>query len=258
MSIHLVGGGWAEPGEAGAGDEYARFLEEARARARAAGRAADASGRPRPRIAVVAVGDEGPADARAHADRLLAQLGFAAGADAADAVEAVVSAVGPGREVPQAAFAEVDGIVVGGGLTPAYRDALEPRFVEVRRLVASGVPYLGFSAGAAIAADRAVIGGWRIGGVPVAPEETSEDLDEVTVAPGIGLVDVAIDAHAAQWGTLGRLVAAVEAGLVEGGLAIDERTALIVGEGGLVAAGAGSVWRVLPGDQGVVVSTMGA
>ena len=81
------------------------------------------------------------------------------------------------------------------------------------------MPYLGFSAGAAIAAERALVGGWRIGGVAVSPEEASEGLDELTVAPGIGLVDVAIDVHVAQWGTLSRLVAAVEAGLVEGGLA---------------------------------------
>lgn len=256
MSIHLVGGGWAEPGDEAAGAEYAGFLDEVRVRAVRAGRPADASGRPRPRVAVVAVGDEGAADARAHADRLLAQFDLAAGTDGA--LDAVVTAIGPGGQVPQSGFADVDGIVVGGGLTPAYRDALEPCFGEVRRLVASGVPYLGFSAGAAIAAERAVIGGWRIGGVPVAPEATSEDLDEVTVAPGIGLVDVAIDAHAAQWGTVGRLVAAVEAGLVEGGLAIDERTALVVGEGGLVVVGAGSVWRALPGEQGVAVSTMGA
>jgi cyanophycinase len=92
----------------------------------------------------------------------------------------------------------------------------------------------------------------------VTPETTSEGLDEVTLAPGIGLVDVAIDAHAAQWGTVSRLVAAVEAGLIEGGLAIDERTALVVSDGGLGIAGDGSIWRVLPGETGVVVSTMGA
>jgi cyanophycinase len=147
---------------------------------------------------------------------------------------------------------------VGGGLTPVYRDLLEPHFGELRRQVATGVPYAGFSAGAAIAAECALVGGWRIGGVAVAPEEAAEDLDELTVAPGVGLVDVAIDVHAAQWGTLSRLVAAVEAGLVEGGLAIDEHTVLIVGEGGLRVAGRGSVWRVLPTEQGVLVSTIGA
>jgi cyanophycinase len=173
-------------------------------------------------------------------------------------LELHVTAVAESGDVPATAFAEVDGIVIGGGRTPAYRELLEPHFGELRRQIAAGVPYLGCSAGAAIAAERAIIGGWRIGGVAVTPEATSEGLDEVTVAPGIGLVDVAIDAHAAQWGTVSRLIAAVEAGLVEGGLAIDERTALVVGEGGLGVAGDGSVWRVLPGESGVVVSTMGA
>jgi hypothetical protein len=45
---------------------------------------------------------------------------------------------------------------------------------------------------------------------------------------------------------------------VEGGLGIDEHTVLIVGEGGLAVAGRGSVWRVLPSEQGVLVGTIGA
>jgi cyanophycinase len=64
--------------------------------------------------------------------------------------------------------------------------------------------------------------------------------------------------HVAERGMLSRLVAAVESGLVAGGLGIDERTALIVGDGGLRVEGAGSVWRVLPAEQGVLVSTLGA
>jgi cyanophycinase len=246
MSVHLAGGVWNDD----EGSEFAGFVAEAGGRARAAGR-------DRPRLAVVAIGE----DAGEHAARLVAQLERVLRADAPGgepALDAHVTAVGEQGVIEATAFGDVDGIVVGGGRTPAYRELLEPHFGEVRRQVAAGVPYLGCSAGAAIAAERAVIGGWRIGGVAVTPEATSEGLDEVTVAPGIGLVDVAIDAHAAQWGTLSRLVAAVEAGLVEGGLAIDERTALIVGQGGLEVAGSGSVWRVLPGETGVVVSTMGA
>lgn len=42
------------------------------------------------------------------------------------------------------------------------------------------------------------------------------------------------------------------------GLGIDERTVLIVGEGGLRVEGAGNVWRALPADGGVLVSTMSA
>jgi cyanophycinase len=106
-----------------------------------------------------------------------------------------------------------------------------------------------------IAAERAILGGWRIGGVAVAPEETAEDLDEITVVPGIGLVDVSVDVHVAQWGTLSRLIAATEAGAVDGGVGIDESTVLIADAEGLRIAGAGSVWRVFAGSDGVTVSS---
>ncbi|WP_173921969.1 Type 1 glutamine amidotransferase-like domain-containing protein [Agromyces sp. Marseille-P2726] len=239
MSVHLVGGGWADEPD---GAVYTAFIAEAATRAAA-------SARPIPRIAVIAVRD---GDELEHAARLVAA------ALPGGEFEAHVTAVPLTGPVPATAFADVDGILVGGGLTPIYRDLLEPHFGELRRQVAAGVPYLGFSAGAAIAADTALVGGWRIGEVPVAPEESSEELDEVTVAAGIGLIDVAVDVHVAQWGTLTRLVAAVEAGLVEGGLGIDEHTVLIVGDGGFTVTGRGSVWRVLPSEQGVLVGTIGA
>ena len=87
--------------------------------------------------------------------------------------------------------------------------------------------------------------------MPVCPEDSNEELDPVTVVDGIGLVGGAVDVHASQWGNLSRLVAAVEAGLVPHGVAIDECTTL--GPGGTVA-GAGRAWRVSPAPDGVVVS----
>ncbi len=86
-----------------------------------------------------------------------------------------------------------------------------------------------FSAGAAVAARRAVVGGWLVDGVPVCPDETGEDLDEVEVRAGLGLVPFAVDVHAAQWGTLPRLVSAVARGEVPYGVAVDENTLLTVG-----------------------------
>jgi cyanophycinase len=71
-------------------------------------------------------------------------------------------------------------------------------------------------------------------------------------------VDLAVDVHAAQWGTLSRLVAATEAGLVEGGVAIDEGTVLVVNDDGLRIAGSGNVWRVLDDAPGIVVGTLEA
>ena len=239
MSVHLVGGGWAPEHYPAV---YGPFVGEASARAAAAGRT-------EPRIAIISVragdGDE-------HSASLAAALG------AAGPIEAVLTTLEPDGRAALAAVGGVDGIVIGGGLTPAYLAAVAPIAGEIRRQVSAGIPYLGFSAGAMIAAERALIGGWRIGGVEVASQDGSEDLDEVTVENGIGLLDVTVEVHAAQWGTLSRLIAAVEAGLVDGGLAIDENTALVVGEGALGVVGAGSVWRVSQASDGVLVSTFGA
>jgi cyanophycinase len=239
MSVHLVGGGWTPQHDV---NVFGPFVAEATNRAVAEGRIA-------PRIAVIAVRD---GDAAEHAERLGAALA------AGGLFEAVATALPLDGQVDPAAIADVDGIVIGGGLTPAYLQAVLPVAEEIRRQVAAGVPYLGFSAGAMIAAERAIVGGWQIGGVPVSPADGSEGIDEVTIEQGIGLLDVTVDVHAAQWGNLSRLVAATEAGLVDGGLAIDESTTLILGEGTLSAVGAGSVWRVSQVDRGVLVGTFGA
>ncbi|MET4159631.1 Type 1 glutamine amidotransferase-like domain-containing protein [Agromyces sp. PvR057] len=238
MSVHLVGGGALTAEDA---PLYAPFLAEAAAHGRSAGRT-------RPRIAVLSVH---PAGARA-AETLIAVL------SAADDFEAHVTVVESGGSVEPTAIVDVDGIVVGGGIVEQVRAGVEPVFGEVRRQVASGVPYLGVSAGAMIAAEASLGGGARIDGVLVSPEDPSEPGVEFEVEAGLGLVDVAVDAHVAQRGNLSRLVAAVESGLIESALGIDERTALIVGEGGLRVLGSGSVWRVLPADGGVLVSTLGA
>ncbi len=233
-----MGGGWTPENDA---TVYGPFIGEATARAVASGRA-------EPRIAIIVVRD---GDADEHAARLGAALG------AAGPFEPRITSLAHDGLAALTAVTDVDGIVVGGGLTPAYLAAVGPIAGEIRRQVAAGVPYLGFSAGAMIAAERALIGGWRIGGVEVSPEHGSQELDEVTIEHGIGLLDVTVEVHAAQWGTLSRLIAATEAGLIEGGLAIDESTALVVGEGALSVVGAGSVWRVSQADGGVLVSTFG-
>ncbi|PWC07367.1 Type 1 glutamine amidotransferase-like domain-containing protein [Mycetocola zhujimingii] len=240
MSVHLVGGGWSESKSPAV---YDLFVAEA------AERAESGSFDGAPRIAVIVVRDE---DGDAHAAKLVDA------ASAAGAFEPVVTSLAFGETATSASLAGVHGIIVGGGLTPAYLASLTPIFGEIRRLVASGVPYLGFSAGASIASERALVGGWRIGGVEVSPEAGSEHLDEVTVENGIGLLDISVDVHAVQWGNLSRLIAATEAGLVDGGVAIDENTAFVVGEGALRVVGAGSVWQVLSTDGGVRVSSLAA
>ena len=105
-----------------------------------------------------------------------------------------------------------------------------------------------------MAATRAIVGGWRLGGRDVCAEEAGEDLDELAVRDGLGLVPFAVDVHATQWGTLTRLLHAVGAGLVAEGWAIDEGTVLVVDDGAVRVAGLGSAYRVAPREGEVVVS----
>lgn len=242
MSVHLIGGGATTSADAAL---HAPFVAEAAARASAAGRS-------RPRIAVISLHPESEEKAAALAELLTS-------ASDGDGIEVHATAGRPGEPVALTAIADVDGIAVGGGFVEDVRAGLEPLFGELRRQVADGVPYLGVSAGAMVAAEGSLGSGTRIGGVQVAPEDPDDEDEplELEIESGIGLIDVAIEVHVAQRGMLSRLVAAVESGLIAGGLGIDERTALIVGDGRLGSAGKGSVWRVLPTEGGVLVSTIG-
>ena len=239
MSIHLVGGG-----PFAASDAAASFLAEATARSAAVGRTV-------PRIGLLSVASSVGASPSSTAD-IAEVLGGARQA------EVLVSEIAPGEVFSTTVLSDVDALVVGGGVTPHYLDAVAPLVDQIRLLVSDGLPYLGYSAGAMIAADRALVGGWRIGGVEICPEEAAEGLDEVELREGLGLVDLTIDVHAVQAGTLARLIASAEAEFVTAGLAIDEDTTLVVGEGALEVRGTGSVWRVVAGDESVSVATMGA
>jgi len=239
VSIHLVGGG-----PFAASDAAAPFLAEATARSAAVGRTV-------PRIGLLSVADATGASPSSTAD-IAEVLG------GARAAEVLVTEVAPGQPFSTAVLSDIDALVIGGGRTPDYLDAIAPLVDQIRLLVSDGLPYLGYSAGAMIASDRALVGGWRVGGVEVCPEGASEGLDEVELREGLGLVDLTIDVHAVQAGTIARLIASAEAEFVAAGLAIDEDTVLVVGEGALEVRGAGSVWRVVAGDESVSVATMGA
>ncbi len=230
MDVFLIGGGWSDDR---ARDMFGGFL--AAAAARAPGRD--------PRILLVVMGT-GEEDLDYH-QKFVRALGLVGGH------ELVIEAITEGDSLDPGLLDGIDGLFVGGGATPDYHASLSPAYDRIKALVTEGLPYAGFSAGAAIAATTAVIGGWRIDGVPVCPEDSNEELDPVTVVDGIGLVTGAVDVHASQWGNLSRLIAAVEAGLVPHGTAIDECTT--VGPGGHVI-GAGRAWRVSPAPDGVVVS----
>lgn len=234
MSIHLVGGGWSDPAAA---EVFGGFLEESRERC-------DGE---RPRIGLVLMGTD--EEALEYHQRYVRALGLAGATH-----ELVITRVVAGDPCPQDAVEGIHGLFVGGGPTPEYHASISPLFGVIADLVAGGLPYLGFSAGAAIAPRRGLIGGWRIDRTVVTPEDNSEGLDDVTVVDGIGLVDFTVEVHAAQWGTLGRLVGAVETGLVDQGVAIDESTVLVVDGEVWSVRGEGRVRHVVRRDDGVLVS----
>ena len=140
------------------------------------------------------------------------------------------------------------GLYVAGGLTPLYARLL----ASLAGSLPAGLVYAGFSAGAAVAARLAVVGGWRLRGRDIAPEDAAEDLDELAVTPGLGLVPFAVESHATQWGTLARAVHAVAAGLVPECWALDEGTGLLVRDGRVAEVrGVGHAYHVTPDADGV-------
>lgn len=235
MSVHLIGGGWSD---AAAPAVFGGFLAEC----------ADRSTTGRPRIRLVVMGTD--EESRADHERYVSALALVG------PHELAITRVRFGAPCPPDVLDGVDGVLVGGGPTPSYHASLQPLYPGLRDAVFAGLPYAGFSAGAAIAATTAIIGGWRIGDLVVCPEETNEGLDEVTVVQGMGLVEGAVDVHAAQWGTLGRVVAAVDAQLVKGGVSVDESTTLVMNGPHRSVSGAGQVWQVWPAAEGVGVTRL--
>jgi cyanophycinase len=236
MSIHLIGGG---RDTALCGLLLAPFVAEAVA----------AAGAEEPVISLLIVRE---ADDDAIIPRFVSVLKAAGAPEAGIRVEAIIE----GARFSSAAVDAAHGIFVGGGLTPAYHHAFADIVPATRVRVAGGTPYAGFSAGAAIAASRALVGGHRIGGAAVCPEDAAEELEEVEVRDGLGLVPMAIEVHAAQWGTLSRLVAAVSADLIPRGIAIDDHTALGWDPATAQSSvhGAGRAWIVERAPSGVHVS----
>lgn len=247
MSVFLVGGGFRDGSEEAV---YGGFVSEAVARAASAHRSATEAAERAARIVVLTVREDAHPG---HGNTLASVVQNVAGDRP---VEVTTTVVAEGEPMPASALDGADGILVGGGLTPAYLSAFAPLAARIRREVETGVPYLGFSAGAMIAPDRALLGGWLIGGIEVVAQEAAEDLDELTIEEGLGLIDVTVDVHAVQWGNLSRAIAAVDSGAVDEVIAIDEATVLAVGSGPLRASGSGTVWAVTKDDRGVLVRSM--
>jgi cyanophycinase len=241
--VFLIGGGW----DGSVADVvHGPFL---RAAAAAGSRVRSRAGHA-PRILCVVVDEGDGAEQFARYDVALRKAG---------PCTPVPSLVPVGEPFGAGALPEdVDGVLVCGGLTPAYQEAFaDGSGLSSSLLAERGVPYAGFSAGAAVAARDAVVGGWLVDGVAVCPPDAAEDLEEIELRPGLGLVPFGVDVHAAQWGTSGRLIAVVAGGRLAHGVAIDENTLVEVGggtgDGRARVAGLGRAHSVRPAPGGGVV-----
>jgi cyanophycinase len=170
--------------------------------------------------------------------------------------------VSPTRPLQESDLDGVDGIFIGGGLTPDYYDAIVPSSADwLPAMVTRGIPYAGFSAGAMIAAKDAIIGGWKLrrdegNDLVICSEDVSEDLEYLDVRPGLGLIPFAVDVHASQYGTPTRMLQTVKVGLVSGGWAIDEDTAIEVSSGQATVHGLGSAYRARPTGDSLAVEIL--
>lgn len=205
------------------------------------GRIAAACGRG---LLAVVVADADPAQDAETAEYYL-EVFSDSGRDRAAMLPIFVSPEAPlKREVLERARPSL--LFVCGGESPFYHAALCDDRSWVSYLNDSGAVYAGTSAGAAIAPETAIIGGWLSpDGSPrqILFQGAGEGLDRLAVAAGLGLAPFAVDVHASQWGTLSRLVHAVEGGLVTEGWAIDEDTMLEVTPEGVAVYGLGYAYR---------------
>lgn len=238
IKTFLVGGGWrAETFP----HTYARFLQAA-------------ANNGERRIAII-VAEEPGADSHAQFMRFFKAF-KTAGLNSNEAVEIIVSAE---NFLSKETLAEINptGVFVCGGLTPAYYDAICFEKTWLEYLIENKIPYCGFSAGASVASEKAIIGGWRreINNqvVAITNENAGEDLDLLDGRQGLGLVSFAVDVHASQWGTLSRLIHTIDAGICDKGWAIDENTMLEVTTENIRIFGAGNAYFIQRQDAGITV-----
>jgi cyanophycinase len=234
-SVFLIGGGGDYEGRA---ETYGRFLQAATTNGRCS------------LALVVAADDPGEAQATYNATlAIFAALGAGTGEIAGIYLSSNIKLT-----ADHLATADPTGVFVCGGLTPLYQrvlcvDRSWLDYVEAREITFGGV-----SAGAAIAATNAIVGGWqaqRGGHVrSILYQGAGEGLDLLDVRPGLGLVPFTVEIHASQWGTLTRLLHAIDLGLVTDGWAIDEDTLLQVDTTGLQVHGSGQVYHVRRPHQG--------
>jgi cyanophycinase len=224
IGIYLIGGGG---GGARPNETYGRFVQAANGR-----------------IALVIVGNDADASAELDGYRvLLAGLGAAS----QDSIDICIGPEQPLTYEKLAAHSPA-GVFVCGGMTPLYQEALCLDSSWLNYLHEAGIPYAGVSAGAAVASRQAIVGGWKVERAGKMTQMVfpgaGEGREFLDVRAGLGLVPFSVDVHASQWGTLTRLLHAVDTGRVEDGWGIDEDTMLEVVSGRLTVYGVGQAYRV--------------
>ncbi len=145
---------------------------------------------------------------------------------------------------------QLAGLVVAGGWTPGYLEALTGWREMISTLVRRGVPYLGWSAGAMIVSRHAIAGGWQHAGRRIAPEIAGEGSTELDIREGLALIGPSIETHADAQYLVGRALAVLQVGPMRSVAAIDEDTALVidVASGRTKVVGAGRVTWVSNDD----------
>lgn len=241
IPVFLIGGGWRIKGFR---RTYGRFLDATRAIAG--------------ETLLLVIADEG--DGRLDEQRDKHQTIFQAlGLPADQIVFEVVSATTSLAHATIAAH-RPRGLFVCGGLTPLYHRALTADRSWIAYLIEQGIPYGGLSAGAMIASERAILGGWQVERdgqlIAIVNKQAGEDLEQLELQNGLGLVPFAVDVHASQWGNLTRPLHAVSQGLVREGWAIDEDTMIEVRDDLVHVHGLGHAYQMLPGDAGQIEVTL--
>lgn len=206
MTLFLVGGG---PSQA-TGLVFDRFIEAARERG------------PRIAIAILGAPDEAGSSLDMYAEPITSRWPDAM----IEPIWLVDEDEGPIAWPTEPE--QLGGLIVAGGWTTGYLDALMPRKDELSRLVRSGVPYLGFSAGAQIVAKHAIAGGWQWKGRPIGPEVAGDGSTELVIRDGLSFIGATVDVHTDTQHLLERAISAIMEGVVTSAVTIDDSTALVI------------------------------
>lgn len=233
--LFLIGGGWNPAGQE---FTFGRFVE--------------AATNDKVRKIILVIADDGDQDKDEVLDKYL-HVFNALGVEDSEIIPLFIS----DKQSLSEAFLienEPTGVFVGGGLTPLYHQGVCVDARWVNYLLAHNIPYGGFSAGAALAAQQAIVGGWKMQvndkQVPILDADLAEDLEFLDVRDGLGMTSFSIDVHASQWGTLTRLLHAVDQQVVGSGWAIDEDTMLHIENDQITVYGLGQAYYVKRSSRG--------